>query len=192
MEAPVVFRGRHVEITNALRDYAQNKLDRVEKYLPKITKVMVEFELRDVKDPAKRQLVEITIWTRGHIFRGEEVSSDMYAAIDLALDNIERQLRRYKKKLVDRHHDKAGRVDKAEIVAAETSAAAQAEQAEGEKSLTIVKTKRFDLKPMSAQEACLQMALLGHDFYVFNDAESGRAGVVYRRKDGQCGLIEQG
>lgn len=189
MDSQIVFRGRHVEITEALRDYAQKKLDKVEKYLPRITKMMVEFDVRDVKDPDKRQIVQVTIWTRGHIFRSEEPASDMYAAIDLAVDNIERQLRRYKKKLVDWHHDKVGRVDKADLRAVEAVTAG--EQAEGESRLAIVRTKKFDLKPMSAEEAVLQMQLLDHDFYIFNNAESGRTNVVYRRQDGRCGLIEQ-
>jgi putative sigma-54 modulation protein len=179
----IIVKGKNLEITDALRQYALDKVSKVEKYLDRITKTEIEMSVeRNPKIP-DNQVVEVTIFSSGPIIRAKESAVDMYQAIDLVSVKLERQARKVKKKLIDRsHHVKNPFKESAPVI----------EEDEGEEEPVIVKTKSFPLKPMTPEEACLQMDLVGHDFFVFINAETEETNVVYRRKDGNHGLIEPG
>ena len=127
-----------------------------------------------------RQKIEVTIPVKGSIIRSEQVSNDMYVSIDLVEEIIERQLKKYKTKLVDQEQSALSKFSEAYME----------EEAEEPDAVKIVRTKRFAVKPMDPEEACIQMELLGHSFFVFRDAETDEVCVVYKRKDGTYGLIE--
>jgi len=194
-------KGRNVTVTDALRDYADEKIERVHKLLlqRRIDEVTrVELELMVEKNPSIPEpcVAEATIFTRGPVIRARESATDMYAAIDLVMDKLMRQAKKYHDKVhgkTRRGHEKLP-VDAAPapvlepVVVAAASAEVEAEEV-GDNG-RVVKSKQFALKPMSVDEATLQLELVGHDFFVFTNAESNRTNVVYRRNDGHYGLIE--
>lgn len=177
----IIVKGKNLEVTDALREYALEKVSKVEKYLDRILKTEIEMSVERNPKIQDNQVVEVTIFSSGPIIRAKESAGDMYQAIDLVTSKLDRQARKVKKKMIDRSHH-------ARNPFKENSLAAEAEEAEP----LIVKTKSFPLKPMTPEEACLQMDLLGHDFFVFINAETEETNVVYRRKDGNYGLIEPG
>ena len=168
--------GRNIDITEGLKSAVQEKLGKLERYFTPETEIHVTLSVE--KD---RQKIEVTIPVKGNIIRSEQVSSDMYVSIDLVEEVIERQLRKYKNKLVAREQD--GGNFKQEFFEAE-------DNIEDDGEIKIVRTKKFGFKPMYPEDACVQMELLGHDFYVFCNAESDEVNVVYKRKNGTFGLIE--
>jgi len=192
-------KGRNVTVTDALQDYANEKIERVHKLLQqrKIDEVTrVELELKVHKNPsiAEPCTAEATIFTRGPVIRAHDSSTDMYAAIDLVTDKLVRRVKKYHDRVHGRTrkaHEKlppgleplpdAAELDELQVETTET-----AENDNGR----VVKTKQFALKPMSVSEAALQLELIGHSFFVFTNAESGRTNVLYRRNDGHYGLIE--
>lgn len=178
----VIVKGKNLEITDALRKYALDKVGRVEKYLDRIMKTEIEMSVEKNPKIHDNQVVEVTIFTTGPVIRAKESATDMYQAIDLVTNKLERQARKVKKKLIDRSHHAINPYKKAAPMVDEEEA--------GEP--VIVKTKSFPLKPMTPEEACLQMDLVGHDFFVFVNAETEETNVVYRRKDRNYGLIEPG
>ena len=191
-------KGRNVTVTDALQDYANEKIAHVHKLLQqrKIDEVTrVELELRVEKNPSIPEscIAEATVFTRGPVIRAREASTDMYAAIDLVTDKLTRRVKKYHDKMhgKTRHgHDKpAVEVEPTSELAPVAAAATLADELAGDNG-RIVKTKQFALKPMSVNEATLQLELVGHDFFVFTNAESNRTNVVYRRNDGHYGLIE--
>ncbi|WP_027717657.1 ribosome hibernation-promoting factor, HPF/YfiA family [Desulfovirgula thermocuniculi] len=165
-------RGRNMEVTDALRDYVEKRLGKLKKYLEVISDVQVVLA---VEGDSHR--VEVTIPLGGVILRGEEVTADMYASIDLVVEKLEKQIERYKGRLLRRY----------EKGASEARAAGQKEEEEAPR---VVRTKRFAIKPMTVDEAIMQMNLLGHSFFVFSNAETNEVNVLYRRRDGNYGLIE--
>ena len=169
--------GRHIEATDALKQYATEKFSRLEKYLPKAVQVVVTLSV--VKKV--HHIAEASIKSNGLLIQASEETSEMYSAIDLLIEKIERRARRYKEKLVDHKHQsgKTGSVD-----------TAQALTHPEERIPQIIKTKRFDLKPMQPEEAVMQMELLDKQFFIFANAGSGHINVIYKRKDGNVGLIE--
>lgn len=167
--------GRNIEVTPGLRDAIQDKIGKLDRYFTPDTEVHVTLSVQK-----ERQNIEVTIPIKGTIIRAEESSSDMYVSIDLVEEIIERQILKYKKKLVDRK----------QAAPAFSETFLMEETPEAEDNIKIVKTKRFAVKPMDAEEACLQMELLGHNFYVYLDAQSDQVCVVYKRKGGTYGLIE--
>ncbi|HSB37873.1 MAG TPA: ribosome-associated translation inhibitor RaiA [Gaiellaceae bacterium] len=173
-------KGRNLEVSDAIRSYAESKLSKLERQL---TDPRVELELAVEKNPsiAESQVAEATIWTNGPVLRAREATSDMRASIDQLVDKLERQISRYR----TRGRDRRRRAARANGPAPDTMAM-MAEETEPQ----IVKTKQFALSPMSAEEAVLQLELVGHDFFVFRSADSGDVNVVYRRRDGGYGLIE--
>lgn len=175
----MIVKGRHMDITPAIRSYAEEKIGRVAKILDHMI-MSAEVELQVEKNPSIQNghVAEVTVYTKGHVIRAREASSDMYAAIDLVSEKLERQVRKFKTKIVDRHTKVAPM--------AEVTAAIE----ETEREPEIVKTKIVEVKPMSAEEAILQLELLGHDFFVFASAETEAINVLYRRTDGDYGLIE--
>lgn len=180
-------KGRHMDVSPAIRDYAIEKIGKVAKIHDR-DEMTVEAVLHVEKNPSQkfRDVAEVTARLKGIVVRAEEAAPDMYAAIDLVSEKLERQMRKYKTKLVDRRN--GGRaVLKTAPGDMELGSGFEEEQASA-----IVRTKRVDAKPMTSEEAILQMELLGHDFFVFTSAESNAVNVIYRRKDGDFGLIETG
>ena len=167
--------GRNIEVTPGLREAVQEKIGKLESYFTPDTEVIVALSVQ--KDMQK---IEVTIPVKGTIIRAEESSSDMYVSIDLVEEIIERQIRRYRKKLIDK---KQSAQSFSEMFIQE------AEEAESEE-ISIVKTKRFGMKPMFPEDACVEMELLGHNFYMFLNAETDQVNVVYKRKGNTYGLIE--
>lgn len=179
----VVIKGRHIEITPGLHQYAEEKIKKLSRYLnlPK-----AEVELSTEKNPriSANQTAEVTIYTRGPVIRGKESSADMHASIDLVTEKLEKQIKKYKGKVYNNLNNKAHGLSPE---AFELPAEGIEEEAE---EPSIVKTKQFAVKPMTPEEATLQMELLGHDFFVFTNSETEELNVVYRRKDDNYGLIE--
>ena len=166
--------GRNIDITEGLKSAVQEKLGKLERYFTPETEIRVTLSVE--KD---RQKIEVTIPVKGNIIRSEQVSSDMYVSIDLVEEVIERQLRKYKTKIVNQQQ--AGGNFQKEFV--------EDEFLEDEE-VNIIRTKKFGIKPMYPEDACVQMELLGHNFYVFRNAETDEVNVVYKRKGNTYGLIE--
>ena len=166
--------GRNIDITEGLKSAVQEKLGKLERYFTPETEIHVTLSVE--KD---RQKIEVTIPVKGNIIRSEQVSSDMYVSIDLVEEVIERQLRKYKTKIVNQQQ--AGGNFQKEFVEDEFLEAEE---------VNIIRTKKFGIKPMYPEDACVQMELLGHNFYVFRNAETDEVNVVYKRKGNTYGLIE--
>ena len=166
--------GRNIDITEGLKSAVQEKIGKLERYFTPETEIHVTLSVE--KD---RQKIEVTIPVKGNIIRSEQVSSDMYVSIDLVEEVIERQLRKYKTKIVNQQQ--AGGNFQKEFV--------EDEFLEDEE-VKIIRTKKFGIKPMYPEDACVQMELLGHNFYVFRNAETDEVNVVYKRKGNTYGLIE--
>ncbi|MEH6888980.1 ribosome-associated translation inhibitor RaiA [Bacillus sp. JJ864] len=173
-------RGENIEVTPALKEYVEKKLSKLERYFDTFPEIKV-----NLKVYSDKQRVEVTIPFPDLLLRAEETNGDMYAAIDLVVDKLERQIRKHKTK-VNRKLREKGSV-KAMLILPDQPAV-QEEVAEDD--LELVRTKRFDLKPMDVEEAILQMDMLGHNFFVFTNSETNETNVVYGRKDGKYGLIE--
>lgn len=172
----ITITGRNIDITDGLRSAVEDKLSKLEKYFTPDTDVFVTLSVEK-----ERQKIEVTIPVKGNIIRSEQVSNDMYVSIDLVEEIIERQIRRYRKKLIDK---KQAAQSFSQLFIEE------AEEAEAEEAINIVKTKRFGMKPMFPEDACVEMELLGHNFYMFLNAETDQVNVVYKRKNHTYGLIE--
>jgi putative sigma-54 modulation protein len=172
-------RGENIEVTPAIREYVEKKISKLERYFTEAPDAKVNVNLRF--NPDKTSKVEVTIPLPQLVLRAEETNGDMYAGIDLITDKLERQIRKHKTK-VNRKFRETGAVP----FQVNTTSVDLLD----EEDLEVVRTKRFDLKPMDSEEAILQMNMLGHNFYVFTNAETNRTNVVYKRKDGRYGLIE--
>ena len=170
------FAGKNMEVTDALREVTTKKLSKLDKYFQQDIEGNVTFSTQ-----RNRKTIEVTINLPGTIIRAEESSDDMYASIDRAIDVLERQIRKYKTRLQKRYQN--GKTIRFENVM-------PLPQDKSTKKPKLVRRKRFNLKPMSHEEAILQMELLGHNFFVFVDADTDDVSVVYKRKDGNYGLIE--
>ena len=171
----ITITGRNIELTEGLKQAVEEKLGKLEKYFTPETDVFVTLSVEK-----ERQKIEVTIPIKGHIIRSEQVSSDMYVSIDLVEEVIERQLKKYRTKLVSK------KMNAAESFRTEFVEAADQDDEE----VRIVRTKRFGMKPMYPEDACVQMELTGHDFFVFRNAETDEVNVVYKRKGNTYGLIE--
>lgn len=172
----IAVSGKNIEITPALRNAVEKKVSKLEKYFKPHIEAHATLSVEK-----NRQIIEITIHFGGIILRSEEVHDDMYAAIDIAVDKLEGQIRKQKTKLEKKYREESVRF---------FQPTGDIPYDDGSDDPRIVKTKRFAVKPMSAEEAVLQMELVGHSFFVYQDAESEVVNVVYRRKDGNYGLIE--
>ncbi|MDO4262875.1 MAG: ribosome-associated translation inhibitor RaiA [Deinococcus sp.] len=180
--------GRGVEVTEPLREYVDGKLSRLDRFNGDIVSARVTLTVRDVKNAARRNRVEVQINVPHGIIRAEETHADMYAAIDKASDVLERQLRKFKTRNLKQRQEGAPQPQPGP---AEQAALLDTEGTEDtEFQPEIVRQKRFELRPMTAQDAIFQMEALDHDFYVFRNMDTDGCGVVYRRKDGHYGLIE--
>ena len=167
--------GRNIEVTPGLRDAVQDKLGKLEKYVTPDTDAIITLSVQK-----ELQKIEVTIPVKGSIIRAEEASTDMYVSIDLVEEIIERQIKKYRKKLID----------KKQSAQAFSSLFIEEEDNTVEEEIKISKTKHFDIKPMYPEDACLEMELLGHNFYMFLNAETDQMSVVYKRKGNSYGLIE--
>ncbi len=176
-------RGERMEVTGALRDYVEKKLSRLEKYFEAPLASDVHVTLSVVKD---LHSVEVTIPLPGVLLRAEEKSEDMYASIDLVVDKLERQIRKHKTKVNRKFRQDGG----LRGLFKENNETAANRFTEEEDELEVVRTKRFTLKPMDVEEAILQMNMVGHNFFVFANADTEEVNVVYKRNDGKYGLIE--
>ena len=163
-----IISGKNIDVTEGLKNAVYDKLSKLEKYFAEDAVAQVTFSVE--KD---RQKIEVTIPMKGHIIRAEQVSDDMYVSIDLVLEVIERQVNKHKKKLIDKEQN-----------------AAYLQNSFVDDEIKIVRSKRFAVKPMYPDDACIQMDLLGHNFYVFRNAETEEVNVVYKRKGNTYGLIE--
>lgn len=170
----IIIVGRNIEVTPGLRAAVEDKLGKLDKYFKPDTEVHVTLSVEK-----ERQKIEVTIPVKGSIIRSEQVSSDMYVSIDLVEEVIERQLKKYKNKIIDKNQSSSS--------FAEAFVEAEEEDAE---EIKIVRTKTFDIKPMYPEDACIQMELLGHSFYVFVNAETEQVNVVYKRKGNTYGIME--
>ncbi|HBT20878.1 MAG TPA: ribosome-associated translation inhibitor RaiA [Peptococcaceae bacterium] len=171
----IIVRGKNFEVTDALREWVEKKLGKIEKYFNDLKEIQVVLVVnRD------RHRAEVTIPLDGIVLRGEEETGDMYSSVDMVIDKLEKQIKKYKTK-IDRKL-KNGSIKDLKVPRGEL----QAEYEEPK----IVRTKRFAMKPMTVEEAILQMNLVGHNFFVFRNSETDMVNVVYQRKDGNYGLIE--
>lgn len=178
--ATFTVRGKNIEITPSLREYVEKRVGKVTKYFDHVGDITVLLTVSK-----GRHIVEVTVPVQGGVLlRGEEATMDMYTSIDLVVEKLERQIHKQKTKLARRFRSGGFK--------AEAFASTPEKQAEDDEEYKIVKTKRFVVKPMDVQEAIMQMNLLNHNFFVFRDAETEEVNVVYRRTDGNYGLIEPG
>ena len=169
-----IISGKNIPVSDGLRTAVEDKLGKLERYFTADTEVIVTLSMEK-----ERQKIEVTIPVKGNIIRSEQTSNDMYVSIDLVEEVIERQLRKYKNKIIDRKQS-AGNFQQAWI----------ANEYEENEEVKIIRSKKFDIKPMYPEDACVQMELLGHNFFVFNNAETDQINVVYKRKGNTYGLIE--
>ena len=169
-----VIVGKHIEVTQGLKAAVEEKIGKLEKYFNPETEIHVTLSVEK-----ERQKIEVTIPVKGSIIRSEQVSNDMYVSIDLVEEIIERQIKKYKNKLIDQKQS-AG-FFKQEFIEKDYM---------DDEEVKIIRTKKFDIKPMYPEDACVQMELLGHSFFVFFNAETEQVNVVYKRKGNTYGLIE--
>lgn len=171
-------RGENLEVTDALRAYVEEKVAKIEKYFNADQELSAKVNLKVYRE--KTSKVEVTIPLGSITLRAEDISQDMYGSIDLVVDKIERQIRRNKTKIEKKNRQKVstGQIFTEELV----------EQAEEE--VKVVRTKQVDLKPMDLEEAVLQLELLGHDFFIYTDAKDNSTNVLYKREEGDLGLLE--
>jgi len=177
----MVVKGRHMDVRPDVRTYAEEKVGKVARILNGLA-MSVEVELYHERNRSigDHEVAEVTVFTKGHVLRARESASEMKAAIDKVAAKLERQARKFKEKVVDRHAGK--------LAPPPPPAAAVSEQFEPDR--TVVKKKAVELKPMTEEEAILQLELLGHDFFLFASDETGAASVLYRRRDGDYGLLQ--
>ncbi len=180
----VTIRGLNVEISDGLRATAQEKISRLSRHLDGWEHAEVHFS--EEKNPriSAKEVCEVTVWGHGHVIRAKAASSDAFASVDRVIDKLEHQMEKLKSRLQSRSHPRrpvdSGHAEQPPV---------GDEEADTNES-RIVKTKRFEIKPMTPEEAALHMDMLGHDFYFFTNADTGVAAVVYRRNDGDVGLID--
>ncbi len=177
-----IITGKNIEVTKALQDKVVAKLSKLEKFFSPDSEARVTLSVEKLS-----QIVEVTIPTKGRLLRAEVESQDMYAAIDEIVDVLQRQLHKYKNKLKDKARRDTPSKDEQQL---QNIIFDSVEDPKEESNIKIEKVKRFDLKPMDAEEAVLEMELIGHNFFVFKNGETDEVNVVYKRKNGTYGLIE--
>ncbi len=166
--------GKNIDVTEGLKSAVEDKIGKLEKYFAPDTEVHVTLSVEK-----ERQKIEVTIPVKGTVIRSEQISNDMYVSIDLVEEIIERQLKKYKNKLIEKQQNRD--YFKQEFIEKDYV---------DDEEIQIVRSKKFDIKPMYAEDACIQMELTGHGFFVFVNAETNQVNVVYKRKGNTYGLIE--
>jgi len=180
----VIVQGKNIEITDRLQEYVVKKADRLDRYLPDITEVRVELATESVRSAKHRQVAQLTLRTaQGKVLRSEERTDDIFASIDAMINKMHRQIARYKGK--GKRREKGRAIE--ELLPEEFYAEYEEDD---ESPPSIVRIKRFDMMPMDEEEAVEQMELLGHDFFVFYNISDNGINVLYRRRDGDYGLIQ--
>lgn len=179
-------KGRNIAVTDALRAYVDEKLTKLGKHLNSASTMEVELFVEKNPSIADNQVAEVTIFTKGPVLRAKGASADMYASIDLVESKLARQVKKYRSKLVSHDAHVRGSIPPDAIMEMPEPIDVEEE----EDGPQIVKLKSFGIKPMSAEEAALQLEMIGHDFFVFRNSESNDTSVIYRRRDGNYGLIE--
>lgn len=178
----LIIQGKNIEVTERLREYVEKKISRLDRYMPDITEARVELATESTRSAEHRQAAQLTLRAKGKILRAEERTDDIFASIDAMVNKIHRQIARYKGKRRDRGRG-------VEELPLPDEFYAEYEE-EDEFSRRIVRIKRFDMVPMDENEAVEQMELLGHDFFVFYNINDDGVNVLYRRRDGNYGLIQ--
>lgn len=178
----IIVKGKNLQVTPALKEHAEKRLERLDRFFEHIDEAHVTQTIE-----RNWQIVDVTLKAGGLLLRSEQKSDDMYTSIDMAADHLERQLKKFKERLYARTRHQAPRV-----VNGVAPPPIEESEPEGDNGVLarVVRVKRFPLKPMSTEEAVLQLELLGHNFFVFTNAESEQVNVLYRRNDGHIGLIE--
>src|SRR5918998_2898205 len=171
-------KGKNVEVSDSLKDYARQKLGKLERHLNEASRLELELQVEKNPSISANQIAEATIWTKGPVLRAREASGDMRASIDQLTEKLLRQVKHYREKR-SRRSSRGNGMPPGGVPAMVEETGPQ-----------IVKSKQFPVKPMHPEEAVLQLELVGHDFFVFRNADSGEVNVVYRRRDGAYGLIE--
>ncbi len=174
-------KGKNLEVTDRLQDYVEKKVGKLDRYLPSISEAWVELSMEETKAAQDRQVCQVTVRSNGTILRAEERSDDIFASIDAVLDKMYRQIARYKGKRKNRWRGANAPLEPLPV---------DLEEELEEEPSRIVRFKRFPMVPMGPEEAVEQMELLGHDFFVFYNAEEGQINVLYRRKGGDYGVIQ--
>jgi putative sigma-54 modulation protein len=177
----IVIRGKNVEVSESLRMAALKQMGKLDRFADGFGRAEVDFYEERNPRIADNQVCEVLVHLKGHLLKAHAAAAEPFAAVSIAVDKVEHQVKRLKEKRVTRTHRRPTRVP---------SSANAADEEEDNEPARIVKMKQVTIKPMSAEEAALQMQLLGHDFFFFTSSESGRAAVIYRRNDGDLGLIE--
>ena len=181
----ILIQGRNVEVSDSLRGTVEDKLSRLVRFLDGMERAEVRFLEERNPRIADKEVCEVTMHGHGHVVRARAAAGDSFAAVDKVVDKLEHRIEKLKGKLAGRSHPRRhGSVDSL----SGSMAGGDAEEDEGQSR--IVRTKQFAIKPMTPEEAALQMELLSHDFFLFTNADTSAAAVVYRRKDGQIGLID--
>jgi putative sigma-54 modulation protein len=179
-------QGKNMQVTDRLRDYVEGKVGRLDRYLSTITEARMDLATEKTKSSGDRHVAQLTVRTKGVLLRSEERSGDIFTSVDMVMEKMKRQIDRYKSKQRDRFRGAAPEESLEPVEAEEEEEAGETGAFQG----TLVRTKHFRVAPMSADEAIEQMELLGHSFFVFYNADAGQINVVYRRRDGNYGLIE--
>ncbi len=178
----VELQARHFDLTDTTRDYVDRKIGRLARFLPDIKATRIDLAKGVTRSQGEVYTAQVTAWVDASILRAEEMNSDLFAAIDAAAEKMERQAEKYKGKRLRRWHGKGSKV--------ELPVGGLDEPAPADDAPVIVRRKRFGVYPTTEEEAIDQLELLGHDFFIFVNAETGNMNVLYRRKDGQLGLLE--
>ena len=173
--------GRNVAVSDRVQEYVEKKVSRLDKFLPQIREARAELVRSETRASADRYTAQLTIWADGQILRAEESSEDLFASVDAIVDKMYRQIERYKGRRF-----KSKRRNAAAAAAAVEMSATQLP----EETVNIVRTKQFVAEPMIPEEAVEQMELLGHDFFVFFNVDTGSLNIVYGRRDGNYGLLQ--
>lgn len=182
----IVVTGANVEVAESLRAYLAQKLERLSRHFDHLQEARVVVREERRRPVGRARVVEVTVWGDGFVLRGEEAAADPYASVDRIVDKLEKQIARYRSRLIRKRRLDERRQRTAERARAEAAVQEEPEAA----SPQVVRRKRFPMKPMTAEDAAVQMELLGHSFFVYRDADTGQVCVLYRRRDGNYGVIE--
>jgi putative sigma-54 modulation protein len=181
----LILQSKNIQVTDHLREYVEDKVEKLDRYLSTITDARIELSTEQTRSTQDRQVAQLTVRSKGKLLRAEERSGDIFTSVDMVMDKMKRQIDRYKSK-----RRGAYRRAQSEAQAEALSEMLYDEEEEGDETESIARVKRFRVVPMDPEEAVEQMELLGHDFFVFFNVDDGQLNVVYRRRQGNYGLIQ--
>jgi putative sigma-54 modulation protein len=184
----LIVQGKNIQMTDRLHEYVEDKVNRLDRYLSTVTDARVELSTEKTRSSEDRQVAQLTVRGKGMLLRAEERSGDIFTSVDMVMDKMKRQIDRYKRKR--RGVLRRAQQSEAEIEVLPESMIDEEEDEDENEAGSIVRVKRFRVVPMDPEEAVEQMELLGHDFFVFFNMDDGQMNVVYRRRDGNYGLIQ--